>query len=575
MATGMVPSPEHCEDRRPLTCSLCSDVFTSPKLLPCCHTFCVKCLEDLMSRLGPTSHTFSCPQCHRDVTIPFGGVAAFPNILCPHPEDLGKVRYRPPRPVPRKQNMHLHCVDCQQPLCLKCAVNRHKQRRTEDVTEATNGVSAQLRKDQLRLQKAVSDMTEVVEAEKRQQKALQDKKAALETAILNRHATLVAMADKFRDELLDSLKTECREMASGVTRALEYRQKNLHKLCQLQRQLQQAINSGDESQLVSVAKEMREGRGSPQTLSKLKLLTESERNFVCRPVLSSEVSDDVLMRYVQDFFGTVSKRRMTYADPEVTVVKRFRCGMEPDIEVSFLFPAANDRIWVSYARRGLTKDASIAKFNHEGIQLSEGKTSGRVSWKHTSSGKVIYQTSKAGWVHTYSKSSTGKLFMLENNKSGKANIKRYVVVSEDPEKLNQIVDFRIRVDAHRAFDVDASEQLFVVLEDSLAPDAQRRVRLYRRRNEDAIATYTPQSEAFQPSDVSFYRLGGQEVLLVSDEGNDAIHVVNVQDGAMSFLRYLAPGCPLLVQLTALNTDTQGRLWVACRGGDIITMTPLS
>ena len=73
----------------------------------------------------------------------------------------------------------------------------------------------------------------------------------------------------------------------------------------------------------------------------------------------------------------------------------------------------------------------------------------------------------------------------------------------------------------------------------------------------------------------FYRLGGQQVLLVSDEGNDAIHVVNVQDGTMRFLRYLAPGCPLVVQPTALNTDAQGRLWVACRGGDIITMTPVA
>ena len=65
------------------------------------------------------------------------------------------------------------------------------------------------------------------------------------------------------------------------------------------------------------------------------------------------------------------------------------------------------------------------------------------------------------------------------------------------------------------------------------------------------------------------------MLLVSDEGNDAIHVVHVQDMALTFLLYLAPGCSLLVKPTALNTDAWGRLWVACRGGKVLTMTPVA
>nr|KAG5695464.1 hypothetical protein BaRGS_011306 [Batillaria attramentaria] len=124
-------------------------------------------------------------------------------------------------------------------------------------------------------------------------------------------------------------------------------------------------------------------------------------------------------------------------------------------------------------------------------------------------------------------------------------------------------------------EVLVSGQLFVVLEEAQAPDLQRTVRLYRRPQPDAIATYSPPVAPFQPSDVCFYTLGGHEVLLVADELNDAIHVVNVQDGRLNFARYLAPGCPLLVQPTALNTDTRGRLWVACRGGRIITCTPIT
>ena len=416
-------------------------------------------------------------------------------------------------------------------------------------------------------------MTEVVEAEKREQQALRDKKAAVEKVIRNRHATLVAMADKFRDKLLDSLDTECREMAVWVAKALDHRQKNLNKLSQLQQQLEQAMHgkASDSTQLLPVVQEMKEGRASPEAVSRLIL---PKRTFVCRPVVRSELSDQVLMQNVQDFLGTVSILRMECADPEVTVTRKFRCGTEPDIEVFFLFPTANDRLLVSYARRGLREDAPNMKCDQNGKHPTRDKTSGRVSWKQIDCGQVILQKSRTGCVHTYAKSSTKNLYILENDLSGKADIKRKMVSSEDPLKINQIMDFQIKVGAHRAFDVDASEQLFVVLEEPQAPSKQRRVRLYRRHKQDAIATYTPPPASCQPSDVCFYRLGGRQVLLVSDEGNDAIHVVHVQDGALTFLRYLAPGCPLLVQPTALNTDTEGRLWVACRGGDILTMTPV-
>nr|KAG5707563.1 hypothetical protein BaRGS_001111 [Batillaria attramentaria] len=79
---------------------------------------------------------------------------------------------------------------------------------------------------------------------------------------------------------------------------------------------------------------------------------------------------------------------------------------------------------------------------------------------------------------------------------------------------------------------------------------------------DAIATYSPPLTPFRPSDVCFYNLGGQEVLLVADELNDAIHVVKTTSRSFEFDRYLSPGCPLLVRPTALNVDNKGCLWVA-------------
>ncbi|KAK7481532.1 hypothetical protein BaRGS_00027181 [Batillaria attramentaria] len=168
----------------------------------------------------------------------------------------------------------------------------------------------------------------------------------------------------------------------------------------------------------------------------------------------------------------------------------------------------------------------------------------------------LYLRSDRTKIATYAKRSS---YSLGKSVRVVSEVYREVITSLKPFKTEQILEFTIRCFAHKAFDADANQQLFVVLEEAQAPDLQRTVRLYRRPQPDAIATYSPPVAPFQPSDVCFYALGGHEVLLVADELNDAIHVVNVQDGRLSFARYLAPGCPLLVQPTALNTDTRGSL----------------
>jgi hypothetical protein len=152
-------------------------------------------------------------------------------------------------------------------------------------------------------------------------------------------------------------------------------------------------------------------------------------------------------------------------------------------------------------------------------------------------------------------------------------------VSINPFNIDTVTEFEISVGVHRAVDVDDSRSLFVVVKEPKAPAAYRKVLLYRRPGpydlntapSSPAATYTSPLTPFQPSDVCFFPLCGEKMLLVADEANDVIHVVKVDQSGFTFQRFLAPGCPSLVQPTALNIDVQGRLWVACRGGRVITM----
>ncbi|XP_035222381.1 RING finger protein nhl-1-like isoform X2 [Stegodyphus dumicola] len=61
-----------------LKCSVCSDRFRNPKLLPCNHTFCAEpCLEKAVER---GKQQVKCPECSAEHRIPLqGGVQGFPN----------------------------------------------------------------------------------------------------------------------------------------------------------------------------------------------------------------------------------------------------------------------------------------------------------------------------------------------------------------------------------------------------------------------------------------------------------------------------------------------------------------
>ncbi|KAL8606691.1 hypothetical protein ACOMHN_055366 [Nucella lapillus] len=221
------------------------------------------------------------------------------------------------------------------------------------------------------------------------------------------------------------------------------------------------------------------------------------------PVLQS----DAVIQAIDGYLGTVRQVEMKETVPEVRVTEGFQCAQDPDVEVFSLCHVDRDlpRVWVSYERCGMKTDAPMKAFRETGE-----------------------------CVATFTKTE----------------IK---------------TEFTIQVGPHRAFDVDDTEQYFAVVEEAKESTACRKVLLYRRSVKKAVSTYTPPTELCQPSDVCFYTLRGQKVLLITDERNVAIHVVTIHGGTMQFERFLYGSGGPLVQPTAITVDVHDRLWVACRG----------
>uniref|UniRef100_A0AAQ6IMH5 RING-type E3 ubiquitin transferase n=1 Tax=Anabas testudineus TaxID=64144 RepID=A0AAQ6IMH5_ANATE len=72
-----IPSPVVRQiDKQFLICSICLDRYENPKVLPCLHTFCERCLQNY---IPAHSLTLSCPVCRQTSILPEKGVAALQN----------------------------------------------------------------------------------------------------------------------------------------------------------------------------------------------------------------------------------------------------------------------------------------------------------------------------------------------------------------------------------------------------------------------------------------------------------------------------------------------------------------
>ena len=55
-----------------VSCSVCMNTFTDPKILPCFHTFCLHCLNELQRTSGKHGE-IACPECRRKFKVPGSG----------------------------------------------------------------------------------------------------------------------------------------------------------------------------------------------------------------------------------------------------------------------------------------------------------------------------------------------------------------------------------------------------------------------------------------------------------------------------------------------------------------------
>ncbi|PVD36445.1 hypothetical protein C0Q70_03429 [Pomacea canaliculata] len=140
-------------------CSVCQAVPTSPCVLSCKHSFCLKCLEE---KVGGHKKVILCPVCNSSSEMPAGGVRdlAEGHMMC-H--------------VHGEERVIFQCRQCDQVICIRCKLTRHEGHFTQDLSEVAAEGKEKIKKELPRLRACIKNMEQKVMILEEREKFVRDK----------------------------------------------------------------------------------------------------------------------------------------------------------------------------------------------------------------------------------------------------------------------------------------------------------------------------------------------------------------------------------------------------------------
>ncbi|KAI8495699.1 hypothetical protein Bbelb_266710 [Branchiostoma belcheri] len=198
-----------------LSCGICLETFTDPRVLPCQHTFCQKCI----SQISADKRIFRCPTCREQVILPKNGVEGFKKNfeLASFCEKLVAVKKRPPvaeKPragdkcgTHKKEVRRFYCQQCKVAICSECILDIHQGHSICSAAQAAGGSRDRIGGSLKTCKERIKIHEDVASGISDNEKKLEAEKKAVESTIRSYQQQLIDDINKTAAVLLQELES--------------------------------------------------------------------------------------------------------------------------------------------------------------------------------------------------------------------------------------------------------------------------------------------------------------------------------------------------------------------------------
>ncbi|KAM9170721.1 tripartite motif-containing protein 3 isoform 2-T3 [Pangshura tecta] len=263
-------------DKQFLVCSICLDRYHNPKVLPCLHTFCERCLQNY---IPPQSLTLSCPVCRQTSILPEQGVAALQSnffitnlmeVLQRSPEGSSRPDTAALDPVsavtgqllscPNHEGkvMEFYCESCETAMCRECTEGEHREHITVPLRNVVEQHKASLQQQLDAIKSRLPQLTAAIGLVTEISKQLMERKNAAVGEISGSFAELEQALQQRKGLLVRDLEATCsakQKVLQAQLDALRQGQENILSSCTF---TEQALHHGTETEVLLVKKQMSE-----------------------------------------------------------------------------------------------------------------------------------------------------------------------------------------------------------------------------------------------------------------------------------------------------------------------------
>ena len=245
-----------------LTCPVCLDIYTNPKILPCLHSFCQHCLEGLPVNPQGNKYYIKCPTCRTSTELPEPtGPAAFPVAF--HINNLKEVYSLMKQEKAMNCSKHddplrIFCETCEEVICGYCTVADHRNHNYTPIKDSYDKHHKELETSLSPVKKMMDDIINVLIAFNKRENEVKEQGDMVKQEI---HVMFEETIEKLRQserQLTREVETATDSKLQVLSGQKKSAEMSLSRLKNCKEFVEQSLKTGSQQQVLMSKKQMME-----------------------------------------------------------------------------------------------------------------------------------------------------------------------------------------------------------------------------------------------------------------------------------------------------------------------------